>query len=352
MSNELANIAERRAYEMYQARGSELEAALPSHVNAERFKRNVINAFKENPKLARCDGMDVFYEIMGVAALGLYVDRHLGEAYLIVGKGDKPQARLGYRGLIKLAKQSGEIKSFTAGSVRENDSVEFERGSETFFRHKYDLFADRGDLRAYYAVVKFANGETDFETMTVEETHKIRDRSDGWRAFKADKIKSTPWATDEEEMAKKTVVRRLIKRLPQSPEMSQAFQIDDREYPSIAQSSPRHSDLRERLAKRREQPEQIEGFSHAQETMPQDIAEMQARASEPVEAEAVEVEEGDYCSADHEALCQIREELKQNVTPERMKELRETAAAFEDIKVKAAARKAFQDYAQKQAEAA
>ncbi len=277
MSNAVM-VAESYALDMFAKRGTELEETLPSHVNPERFKRNVINAFKENPKLVQCQGIDVFYEIMSVAALGLFIDKHLGEAYLITGFNRRqgtvePQVRLGYRGLIKLAKQSGEITSLTVGSVREKDTVAFERGSDTFFKHSYDLFSDRGELKAYYALVKFSNGEIDFETMTIEETHKIRDRSDGWKAFDAGKIKSIPWATDEEEMGKKTVLRRLIKRLPQSPELSDAFAIDDREYSEISgPPEPRRSTIRERLDSRAVDPnKQLEGFTAAQETMGADI---------------------------------------------------------------------------------
>src|SRR5262249_9481593 len=67
----------------------------------------------------------------------------------------------------------------------------------------------------------------DFDVMTVRDCQGIRDRSDAWKAFRDNKIKSTPWSTDEIEMSKKTVLRRLLKRQPQSPELAEAIKIED-----------------------------------------------------------------------------------------------------------------------------
>lgn len=213
-----------------------LLSALPSHVKPERFERNLVIAVAQHPKLLNCDPVLVFNEVSKAAALGLYLDPQLGEAYLITGwdgrnRCEVPQLRLGYRGLAKLARQSGEIKGTPyAHEACENDLFDASLGTEKRLVHKPAFDADRGSVRLYYSVVKFDDGETDFEIMTVAQIHKIRDRSDAWRAYKDGKIKSTPWATDEEEMAKKTVLRRLLKRLPQSPEIADALRIEDEDF--------------------------------------------------------------------------------------------------------------------------
>jgi len=218
------------------ARQEVMAKILPAHVKPERFLRNFSIAVNQHPKLLGCEPGAVFNEVSKAAALGLYLDPQLGEAYLITGwVGGKtvPQLRLGYRGLIKLARQSGEIKSIYAHEVHANDDIEILLGTEKTISHRPNFTEeDRGQIVLYYAVVKYANGETDFEPMTIGQIHKIRDKSDGWKAFKEGKIKSTPWGTDEEEMAKKTVLRRLLKRVPQSPELADAMRADDEDGPS------------------------------------------------------------------------------------------------------------------------
>lgn len=205
---------------------------LPKHISPERFERAVANVLMNTPEMLTADPRLIFREISKVVGLGLMLDPQLGEAYLILGWNAKtrqkePQVRIGYKGLIKLAKQSGEILNIYAREVHEKDEIECLQGDENRLIHKPRLFTDRGPVVGYYAVVKLRNGEIDFEPMSVQQIHEIRDRSDGWKAFRDGKIKSTPWSTDEGEMSKKTVLRRLQKRLTQSPDLVAAVAIED-----------------------------------------------------------------------------------------------------------------------------
>lgn len=205
---------------------------LPKHISPERFERAVANVLMNTPEMLAADPRLIFREISKVVGLGLMLDPQLGEAYLILGWNAKtrqkePQVRIGYKGLIKLAKQSGEILNIYAREVHEKDEIECLQGDENRLIHKPRLFTDRGPVVGYYAVVKLRNGEIDFEPMSVQQIHEIRDRSDGWKAFRDGKIKSTPWSTDEGEMSKKTVLRRLQKRLTQSPDLVAAVAIED-----------------------------------------------------------------------------------------------------------------------------
>lgn len=225
-------------------------SSMPAHVKPERFQRNLVTAITQHPRLLECDPIQVFNEVSKAAALGLYLDPQLGEAYLITGFSNGryvPQLRLGYRGLIKLARQSGEVSDVYAHDVCANDKFKMTLGTDKAIYHEPDYQTDRGEIGLYYAVVKFSNGATDFEPMSIKEIHRIRDRSDGWKAFKAGKIKSTPWATDEGEMSKKTVLRRLLKRMPQSPELADALRIEDAEY-SDPPNLPQRPTLASRLA--------------------------------------------------------------------------------------------------------
>lgn len=239
-------------------------STLPAHVKPERFQRNVSIAISQHPKLLECDPAAVFNEIVKAAALGLYLDPQLGEAYLITGwdsrnKRPAPQLRLGYRGLIKLARQSGTVLNVYAHEVCQNDYLELSLGTEKRLVHKPDYTKERGPVVLYYAVVEFADGTKDFEPMPIKEIERIRDRSDGWKAFKENKIKSTPWGTDFNEMAKKTCLRRLLKRLPQSPEIGDALRIEDEDYAEY-QEVPQRPSLADRLSAQKMIPA-TEGFS-------------------------------------------------------------------------------------------
>ena len=170
MTNEVAAIAPQRAasrVEVFLSRmltaedRIQLKAALPRHVPWDRFERNLLNAFMTSPKLLECNPREVFREVAKIAALGLLCDAQLGEAYLIASS-TGPQARIGYRGLIKLARQSGDISAIYAHEVYENDFIECTLGDQKKLTHKPNLFSDRGEIIGYYSVVKFRDGETDF----------------------------------------------------------------------------------------------------------------------------------------------------------------------------------------------
>ncbi len=217
-------------------------ASLPAHIKPERFERNLVNAVMLNPKIMGVDPRVVYREVSKIAAVGLLLDPQFGEAYLIVDRHNDIQARIGYRGLMKLARQSGLIADISAHDICEHDETDIQLGTDKRLHHKPNFMKPRGDVGAYYAVVKFADGTRDFEVMTIAEIEAIRERSDGWRAFKAGKIKTTPWGTDFSEMAKKTVLRRLCKRLPMSPELMDALadedRADEREYRDPAPVRP------------------------------------------------------------------------------------------------------------------
>lgn len=213
-------------------RMDELARSMPSHIKPEMFKRNLLNAVMINPALMDMPVGLLFREVSKAAALGLFLDPQLGEAYIVPAysgktKSKEPQLRIGYRGLIKLARQSGEVTSVYAHEVHAKDRFVCKLGTDKVIEHEPMMFGDRGPVIGYYAVMKVANGEHDFEAMSVDQIRVIRDRSDAYKAFVAKIIASTPWSTDEGEMSKKTTIRRLMKRAPQSPELAEAIRIED-----------------------------------------------------------------------------------------------------------------------------
>lgn len=213
-------------------RRRQIENSLPRHINFDRFERNLMNAVMANPDLMTADPSLLWREISKSVQLGILLDPELGEGYLIMAWNGKtrrkePQYRSGWRGLVKLARQSGEVLNIYPREVHEKDHIVADLANNTL-EHKPDLFGDRGPVVGYYAVVKYKNGEMDFEPMSRQQVEHIRDeKSDGYKAFKDEKIKSTPWASDFDEMAKKTTVRRLCKRIPKSPELQNALSYED-----------------------------------------------------------------------------------------------------------------------------
>ena len=222
----------------------ELYAALPSHIKPAVFERNLMNALMANPSLMDFEPRLIYREVAKSAGLGLLLDPILGEAYIVTAYNYKtrkvePQLRVGYKGMCKLARQTGEVGNIYSHEVHALDYVECDLGFPKVFHHKPKLFSDRGPIIGYVAIITFKDGTFDFEPMSLEQCLDIRDRSDAWKAFKDGKIKSTPWSTDENEMCKKTDLRRLLKRQAQSPELSEAIRIEDRaEFPDMGNGAP------------------------------------------------------------------------------------------------------------------
>jgi recombinational DNA repair protein RecT len=156
-----------------------------------------------------------------VAAIGLSLNPAEKLAYLIprnvkVGKSWESRVYLepSYMGLIRLATNSGGIAWIQAAAVKQNDSFK-DVGMGQAPLHEYEAFGDRGDVVGVYAVAKTKDGDYLTEIMTLEEVHKIRDRSESYK-----KYQSGTWVTDFIEMAKKAVIRRLFKTLPRTDENS------------------------------------------------------------------------------------------------------------------------------------
>lgn len=246
---QLTPVERYRAEVLPPAKADDLWRSLPAHIKPAVFERNLMNALMQNPDLMRFQPHLVYREVSKAAGLGLLLDPQLGEAYMVVAynyktKQQEPQLRVGYKGVIKLARQAGNVEAIYAHEVCERDKIICHMGTDKKLVHEPVLFGDRGKVIGYYAVIKYQDGAFDFEPMSLSQVHAIRDRSDAWKAFSEGKIKSTPWSTDNDEMAKKTVLRRLLKRQPQSGELMSAIGIEDEaEFPEMRTVSqqPRHT---------------------------------------------------------------------------------------------------------------
>lgn len=196
----------------------QIRKALPSVITPERFTRIVLTALSSNPKLQACTPMSFMGAMMQAAQLGVEPNTPLGQAYLIP-YGGVCQFQLGYKGLIDLAYRSGEVSSIQAHEVHENDTFTYEYGLEPKLRH-VPAQADRGPVTFYYAVLKLKNGGVGFEVMS-------RDDVETFARKKSKAYSNGPWKTDFDEMAKKTVLKKVLKYAPLKTEFARAVASDE-----------------------------------------------------------------------------------------------------------------------------
>lgn len=190
---------------------NEIKKALPSVITPERFTRIVLSALSTNPKLAETTPQSFLGAMMTAAQLGLEPNTPLGQAWLIPFWNSKIrclecQFQLGYKGLIDLAYRSGEVSAIQAQVVYENDEFTYSFGLEPQLKH-VPAMSNRGNPTHVYAVFRTKDGGYGFEVMSMEDV-----RAHAQRYSKA--YNSGPWQTNFEEMAKKTVLKRVLKFAP------------------------------------------------------------------------------------------------------------------------------------------
>jgi len=207
----------------------EFGKALPGHISTERFVRTAQTAIALTRNIDKVRSpQSLLAACTKAAADGLILDGR--EAALVIDYKGEAQYRPMMRGLLKLAYQSGELKGLVVEIVRKGDLFRHRPTNLVEpITHEIDHDAERGEPRLVYAMAELKDGGIVHEVMSVADINAIRDRSDAWHAYKAGKIKSTPWATDWSEMARKTVFRRLSKYLPSSNEKSTLHQAVDRD---------------------------------------------------------------------------------------------------------------------------
>ena len=202
----------------------QISKALPSVLTGERFTRMVLTAMSTNPQLQLCTPSSFLGAMMQAAQLGVEPNTPLGQAYLIPYRNHgslECQFQLGYRGLIDLAYRSGEITDISAHEVYENDTFEYELGLDPKLKH-IPALENRGNVILYYAVYHTKSGGYGFEVMSLEDVKKHMNKFS-----KAAGKGFSPWSTNFDEMAKKTVVKKLLKYAPIKTEFTRQIATDE-----------------------------------------------------------------------------------------------------------------------------
>jgi recombination protein RecT len=219
------NNGEQKTMQSYiKAMEGEIKKALPSVITPERFTRMVLSAISVNPKLGSCTPASFLGAMMSAAQLGLEPNTPLGQAYILPyqNKGVlEAQFQLGYKGLIDLAYRSGEVEVIQSHIVYENDEFECNYGLEPTLKHT-PAATNRGAPIKVYAMFKTKSGGFGFEVMSIEDV-----KLHAAKYSKAWKSDYSPWKTSFEEMAKKTVLKRVLKYAPLKSDFVRAVVQDE-----------------------------------------------------------------------------------------------------------------------------
>lgn len=201
-----------------------LKSILPSHLTPERVCRVSLTTVSRTPGLLKCTPQSLLMAIMAASSLGLEPDMR-GLAYL-VPYGNKCNLVIGYKGMLELAYRSGSVKRIFAEVVGENDVFDAEFGLEPRLVHKPCL-TSRGQIVAAYAIATMKDDGKQFCVMLKEDIDAcMRAGAPGG-----------PWQTWPTEMAKKSVIKRLLKLLPTANDsLQKAISLDDQADASVKQS--------------------------------------------------------------------------------------------------------------------
>lgn len=233
------------------ARQKSIASLVPQHLTPERLMRVAVNCVAKTPQLQQCSPESLLSAVMFAAEVGLEPGGALGHMYL-VPFGTVCTPIIGYRGLAELARRSGEVKAVYAAVVREGDKFKVSLGLNPNIEHEPSFTGkELGAPTFFYTVAVLKDGAPQFEVMSVAQVDAIRARSRSG--------KSGPWATDYEEMAKKTVFRRLAKWLPISSErFTTALEHDSEDViDSTATETGAAVDLKTRVRQKVEAPPEM-----------------------------------------------------------------------------------------------
>lgn len=242
-ANALAAMTpKQRVVALLNERRADIAKMLPSHLSADRLLKVAAIAATTTPALLECETPSLITAVGQCAMFGLEPNTVLGHAYMIpFNKNEKDrdgnfkrrklvQVIIGYKGLIDLARRSGQIVSISAHEVREHDDFDYAYGLDEKLHHR-PADGPRGEITHFYAYAKLKDGGTAFEVMSVAQVNEIRDAAalkNGAKRQPDGSVPITgPWKDHYVEMGRKTVIRRLAKYLPLSVEFQQAAALDE-----------------------------------------------------------------------------------------------------------------------------
>ena len=186
---------------------------------ANSFMSSVISVANGNPQLRNAEPMSIIGAAMVAATMQLQVIPTLGQCY-IIPYGKKAQFQVGYLGLLQLCQRSGQFKKILAAPVHEGEYVSGDEFDEEYVFDKKQKKSDK--VIGYMAKFELLNG---FTKVAYWDIDKVKAHATKFsQAFRA--VFNSPWKSDFDAMAQKTVLKSILKFAPKSIEMQNAVTFD------------------------------------------------------------------------------------------------------------------------------
>ena len=183
--------------------------------NSTAFINSVISIVSNDTKLQKCSADSIWSAAVKSAGVNLPVNPELGQAY-IVPYGSTAQLIIGYKGILQLAIRTGQYRTIKAVAVYEDEikyfnpiTEEFEFDKKAFA--KYGQRNQGGDPVGYYAFLELKSGYRATKYMSRQQVEAHAEKySQAYAYDKRAGKKVSPWSTEFEQMAKKTLLRLLL----------------------------------------------------------------------------------------------------------------------------------------------
>jgi phage RecT family recombinase len=185
--------------------------------------RFALHDMQRSVDLQSCTPISIYLALLACAVTGLEPGPLKGEAYLIPRKvrlpaGDRMEATfmIGWRGIVRQARRAGIDP--VSNVVRERDVFDIDLGTQNFVKHKPNLIGPSGAIIGAVAWATLPGGTKEIEWLDLERIEKIR-RSGGGGDSEA-------WTKWFDQMARKSALRSIGKKLPMGADYFHGAQLD------------------------------------------------------------------------------------------------------------------------------